>query len=128
MAPKKPTRAERIEANILRKVANALRGAWDEGYRGMGGPQDGDDVPSSFDAVRAAKELEAHAKQLDGDPQSIDVCPVARCGSWIEGIDPKELFEGDVYCCKRGHCLRVVIESDCSRLVWDGKKQQKKAT
>lgn len=56
---------EELEARVLRKVATALRGAYDRGYYGMGGPQDGDDTPSSFDAPKAASELEAEAAKLE---------------------------------------------------------------
>lgn len=129
---KKPTEAERIEANVLRKVASALRGTRNEGgpaRRRLRQRQDGDDVPLAFDAVRAANELEAHAKKLDGDPQAgIDICPVARCESWVQGVDSKECFEGDGYYCNRGHYLRVAVDGSNARLVWDGKKRHRGLT
>lgn len=54
-----------VEARVLRRVAAALRAAYDKGYYGMGGPQDGDDIPPSFDAPKAARELEDEADKLE---------------------------------------------------------------
>lgn len=56
---------DQMEARVLRKVAAALRGAHSEGYSSMGGPQDGDSYPASFDAPVAAKELEAEATRIE---------------------------------------------------------------
>lgn len=53
------------EARILRRVGAAIRGAYSPGYYGMGGPQDGDDEPPSFDAKAAATDLERAAEELE---------------------------------------------------------------
>lgn len=57
----------KLEARILRRVAEALRGGFSEGYHSMGGPQDGDSSPSEFDASTAADELEREARELEDD-------------------------------------------------------------
>jgi hypothetical protein len=54
-----------LEARILRRVASILRGNYSPGYRGYGGPQDGDDIPASFDAPDAARDLERAADELE---------------------------------------------------------------
>jgi len=54
-----------LEARILRRVAAILRGNYSSGFRGMGGPQDGDDIPASFDAPDAARDLERAADELE---------------------------------------------------------------
>lgn len=46
-----------MERRILKRVADALRGAYSPGYHGKGGPQDGDDEPPSFDARWAADQI-----------------------------------------------------------------------
>lgn len=51
------------EARVLLRVAEAFRAAYTPGYYGMGGPQDGDDVPPSFSGTRAAKLLEDAAEK-----------------------------------------------------------------
>ncbi len=57
--------ARRLEARILRKVAAALDEGFVLGWHSMGGPQDGDSTPDSFDSEKAAKHLEAEAERLD---------------------------------------------------------------
>jgi len=55
----------KIEARILRRVAEALRAGYTPGYYGHGGPQDGDDEPPSFDVKKAATYLELEADTLE---------------------------------------------------------------
>jgi len=58
-----------LEARILRKVAATMRANYEHAYYSMGGPQDGDSTPSSFDGDRAAKQLEAEAEKIEkGQP------------------------------------------------------------
>lgn len=53
------------EAKILRRVAEVIRGNYSPGCYGHGGPQDGDDIPASFDAYDTAKMLDEGAAELE---------------------------------------------------------------
>ena len=64
--------SERVAAAINRRVAEALydvaqslRNHYTSAYYGMGGPQDGDDSPASFDAQRAAEDIERRAREYE---------------------------------------------------------------
>lgn len=57
----------KLEARILRRVAEALRGGFIAGYSSMGGPRDGDSRPSEFDGAAAAGILEHEARVAEDD-------------------------------------------------------------
>jgi len=57
----------KLEARILRALAEALDEGYDPGYHGRGGPQDGDDEPPSFNVKAAIRSLTADAVAADNE-------------------------------------------------------------
>ena len=55
----------KMEARILRTVADAIMSGYLPGYSSMGGPRDGKSSPPSFNAKQAAADLREVADEID---------------------------------------------------------------
>lgn len=53
-----------LEIRVLEKAAEAFRAGFTRGYHSMGGPQDGDSTPDSFDEEKAAQVLDEAAAEI----------------------------------------------------------------